>query len=76
MDPVACRPIIKCRKTGCPGSCPLAAVQHGVHSWDGDSHVQDLRDDFPALKRHSVRCRQLSKCLSCHVSTFQLGFLA
>ena len=22
MDPVACRPIVKCRKTGCAGSCP------------------------------------------------------
>ena len=46
-----------------------------VQSWEGDSWEQDLRDDCPALQRHSVRFQQLSKLLSCHVSTFQLGFL-
>ena len=29
MDPIACGPIIKCRKTGCPGSCALAVVEYG-----------------------------------------------
>ena len=29
MDPVAFRPIILCRKTGCTGSCPLSVVEYG-----------------------------------------------
>ena len=38
-----------------------------------DSHVQKCRVDFPALQRHSVRFRSLSKCLSCQIATSQLG---
>ena len=29
MAPIACRPIIKCGKSGCPGSCPLSVVGYG-----------------------------------------------
>ena len=29
MEPVACRPIIKCGTTGCTGSCPKSVVGHG-----------------------------------------------
>ena len=29
MAPVACRPIIKCGKSGCTGSCPLSVVAYG-----------------------------------------------
>ena len=33
-----------------------------------------FRGTTSALQRHSVRFQQLSKCFSCHVSTFQPGF--
>ena len=29
MAPVACRPIIKCVKSGCTGCCPLSVVEYG-----------------------------------------------
>ena len=29
MAPVACRPIIKCGKSGCTGSCRLSVVEYG-----------------------------------------------
>ena len=29
MTPVACRPIIKCGKSGCTGSCPLSVLEYG-----------------------------------------------
>ena len=32
MDPVACRPIIKCEKTECAGSSPSSVVEHGYQA--------------------------------------------
>ena len=29
MAPIACRPVIKCGKSGCTGSCPLSVVEYG-----------------------------------------------
>ena len=47
MDNVACRPIIKCGRTGCAGWCPSSVVEHGYQVGKKEaSHVPDLRDDF------------------------------
>ena len=32
MAPFACRPIIKCGKSGCTGSCPLCVVEYGYEA--------------------------------------------
>ena len=46
----------------------------GIPSWKGDSHVQHLRDDFPALQRHSVRFRVVKMPLLPYLDV-PVGFL-
>ena len=43
MDPVACRPIIKCRKTGLYWFVYALCGGTWVHSWEEASHVQDWK---------------------------------
>ena len=55
MADVACRPIIKCGKSGCTGSCPLSLVEYWVYSWEEASHVPGLVEKtFPRPNCHSL----------------------
>ena len=57
MDPASCRPVIKCRKSGCAGACTPSEVVHGYQAGKETLTCKNLRDDFPALRGHSGRFR-------------------
>ena len=46
MAPVACRPIIKCGKSSCTGSCPLSVVEYGIQL-GGSQPRAGLAETFP-----------------------------
>ena len=47
MAPVACRPIIKCGKSGCTGSCPVPVVEYGFTAWRKPATCRTCWKTFP-----------------------------
>ena len=47
MAPVACRPIIKCGKSGCTGSCPLSVVEYGYKAGRKPATCRPCGKTFP-----------------------------
>ena len=47
MAPVACRPIIKCGKSGCTGSCPLSVVEYGYKAGRKPATCRACGKTFP-----------------------------
>ena len=47
MAPVACRPIIKCGKPGCAGSCPLSVVEYGYKAGKKPATCRICGKTFP-----------------------------
>ena len=47
MAPVACRPIIKCGKSGCTGSCPLSVVEYGFTAGKMPATCRTCGKTFP-----------------------------
>ena len=47
MAPVACRPIIKCGKSGCTGSCPLSVVGYGYTAGKKPATCRTCGKTFP-----------------------------
>ena len=47
MAPVACRPVIKCGKSGCTGSCPLSVVECGYTAGRKPATCRTCKKTFP-----------------------------
>ena len=47
MAPAACRPIIKCGKSGCTGSCPLSVVEYGYKAVRKPASCRACGETFP-----------------------------
>ena len=47
MEPVALRPIIKCRQTGCAGSCPPSVVGYGYQAGKETATCRICGTNFP-----------------------------
>ena len=47
MTLVACRPIIKCGKSGCAGSCPLSVVEYGFSAGKKPATCRTCGKTFP-----------------------------
>ena len=49
-SPFACRPIIKCGKSGCIGSCPLSVVEYGYKTGRKPATCRACGKTFPRPK--------------------------
>ena len=47
MVPVACRPVVKCGKSGCAGSCPLSVVEYGYTAGKKPATCRTCGKTFP-----------------------------